>query len=141
MQWTTEGKRRKARPKEIWRRMAEKELNEMAWKNWEGAPRAAADRQKWSDMCSTLCSTRSEEDKKNKTSVVLWHLQVSRHEYAIYLVYFKLPLHLQSVLSYFKHCTKSSVMFYIPFNSQGHVGTGPQLCHLWESNLHRGDCL
>ena len=23
---------------------------------------------------------------------------------------------------------------YIPFNSQGHIGTGPHHCHLWESN-------
>ena len=43
--------------------MAEKELNEMGWKSWEAAARAAADRQKWNDMCSALCSTRSKEDK------------------------------------------------------------------------------
>ena len=63
LQWTPEGKRKKRRPKEIWRRMAEKELNEMGWKSWEAAVRAAADRQKWNDMCSALYSTRSKEDK------------------------------------------------------------------------------
>ena len=26
---------------------------------------------------------------------------------------------------------KSESGFYIPFNSQGHIGTGPQHCHLW----------
>ena len=57
-----ERKRKKGRPKETWRRMAEKELKEMGWKTWEAAARVAADRQQWNDMCSALCSTRSEED-------------------------------------------------------------------------------
>ena len=26
---------------------------------------------------------------------------------------------------------------YVPFNSQGHIGTGPQNCHLWDSNPQR----
>ena len=43
--------------------MSERELNEMGWKSWEAAARAAADRQKCSDMCSALSSTRSGKDK------------------------------------------------------------------------------
>ena len=31
--------------------------------------------------------------------------------------------------------------FYVPFNSQGHVGIGPHHCHLWESSQHRADSL
>ena len=27
--------------------------------------------------------------------------------------------------------------FYVPFNSQDHIGTGPQNCHLWDSNPQR----
>ena len=27
--------------------------------------------------------------------------------------------------------TKSKLVFYVPFNSQGHIGTGPRLCQLW----------
>ena len=27
-----------------------------------------------------------------------------------------------------------SLLFYVPFNSRGHTGTGPQHCHLWDSN-------
>ena len=27
------------------------------------------------------------------------------------------------------------------FNNQCYIGTGPQLCHLWGWNPHRGDCL
>ena len=32
---------------------------------------------------------------------------------------------------------KSKLGFYVPFNSQGHIGTGPQNCHLWDSNPQR----
>ena len=31
----------------------------------------------------------------------------------------------------------SKLGFYILFNSQGHIGTGPQHCHLWDSNPQR----
>ena len=31
----------------------------------------------------------------------------------------------------------SKLGFYVPFNSQGHIGTGPQNCHLWDSNPQR----
>ena len=34
---------------------------------------------------------------------------------------------------------RSKLGFYIPSNSQGHIGTGSQHCHLWESNPHRSD--
>ena len=30
---------------------------------------------------------------------------------------------------------------YVPFNSQGHIGMGPQHCYLWGSNPHKGDRL
>ena len=33
--------------------------------------------------------------------------------------------------------SKSKLGFYVPFNSQGHIGTGPQNCHLWDSNPQR----
>ena len=35
----------------------------------------------------------------------------------------------------------SKLVFYVPFNSQGHIGAWPQHWHLWESNLHTGDSL
>ena len=35
----------------------------------------------------------------------------------------------------------SKLGFYILFNSQGHIGTGSQHCHLWDSNPHRVDSL
>ena len=36
-----------------------------------------------------------------------------------------------------QYLTKSKLGFYVPFNSQGHIGTGPQNCHLWDSNPQR----
>ena len=32
---------------------------------------------------------------------------------------------------------RSKLGFYVPFNSQGHIGTGPENCHLWDSNSQR----
>ena len=32
---------------------------------------------------------------------------------------------------------RSKLGFYVPFNIQGHIGTGPQNCHLWDSNPQR----
>ena len=32
------------------------------------------------------------------------------------------------------HGQRSKLGFYIPFNSQGHIGTGSKHCHLWDSN-------
>ena len=37
--------------------------------------------------------------------------------------------------------TKSKLGFYVPFDSQGHIRTGSKYCRLWESKIHRGDCL
>ena len=38
-------------------------------------------------------------------------------------------------------CLKPKLGFCVPFNSQDHIGTGLQLCHLWDLNPHRGDNL
>ena len=35
----------------------------------------------------------------------------------------------------------SRLGFYVLFNSQDHIVTGPQHCDLWESNPHSGDSL
>ena len=37
----------------------------------------------------------------------------------------------------FRVSQRSKLRFYVPFNSQGHIGTGPQNCHLWDSNPQR----
>ena len=61
--WTPEGKRKRGRPRETWRRKAEKERNEMGWLTWRVAEEAARDRPKWRDLCLALYSSRSEEDR------------------------------------------------------------------------------
>ena len=46
--------------------------------------------------------------------------------------------HMQKVHQYNRICMpKSKLGFYVPFNSKGHIGTGPQNCHLWDSNPQR----
>ena len=42
-----------------------------------------------------------------------------------------------AVFSLYTFLSKSKLEFCVPFNSQGHVGTGPQHYHLWDSNPHR----
>ena len=63
MTWTPEGKRKRGRPKETWRRTAEKERDEMRWQSWRAAEEVAMDRPRWKELCLALCSTRSEEDR------------------------------------------------------------------------------
>ena len=39
-------------------------------------------------------------------------------------------------------CSQSSMLvFYVPFNSQGDIETGPHHCYLSDSNPHRGGSL
>ena len=63
LQWAPEGKRKRGRPKETWRRMVEKERKSMGLKSWEMAAMAGADRKQWKETCSALCPTRGEEDR------------------------------------------------------------------------------
>ena len=37
--------------------------------------------------------------------------------------------------------TKVQSSGFMPIPTDGNIGTGPQHCYLWESNLHSGDCL
>ena len=59
MTWTPEGKRKRRRTKETWRRTAEKER----WQSWMAAEEVAMDMPRWRYLCLALCSTRSEEDR------------------------------------------------------------------------------
>ena len=44
---------------------------------------------------------------------------------------------LRAAIIYHIEGQRSKLGFYVPFNSQGHIGTGPQNCHLWDSNPQR----
>ena len=63
MTWAPEGKRKKGRPRETWRRSAERERQEMGWSSWQEVQRKTMDRTDWRKLCYALCSTRSEEDR------------------------------------------------------------------------------
>ena len=43
----------------------------------------------------------------------------------------------QPWLSYGKTKVDAKVGIYVPFNSQGHIASGPEHCHLWDSNPQR----
>ena len=54
--WAPEGKRRRGRPRETWRRTAEKERNQLGWHSWGLAAASAADRDGWRDLLAGLKS-------------------------------------------------------------------------------------
>ena len=47
--WAPEGKRKRGRPRETWRRTVERERCEMGFKTWTEAARIAIDRKRWKD--------------------------------------------------------------------------------------------
>ena len=61
LRWTADGKRRRGRPKETWRRTVEKEMKECGL-TWNTITKWAADRQQWHSLVDTLCATGHEED-------------------------------------------------------------------------------
>ena len=61
LRWTADGKRRRGRPKETWRRTVEKEMKECGL-TWNTITKWAADRQQWRYRVDALCATGHEED-------------------------------------------------------------------------------
>ena len=57
MNWTPMGKRSIGRPKETWRRMAEKERDVFGWTSWAEAAQNAVDRAEWRTIVHALCDT------------------------------------------------------------------------------------
>ena len=49
LNWAPEGKRKRRRPRETWRRTVEKERSQMGFKTWTEAARTAIDRKRWKD--------------------------------------------------------------------------------------------
>ena len=50
--WTPEGKRKRGRPKETYRRTVEKEREQLGFHSWDAAAAVAGDRRKWRDVIS-----------------------------------------------------------------------------------------
>ena len=61
LEWNPQGKRRRGRPKQTWRRSVIDELKAINL-TWEGAKRIVKDRGRWRSTVEALCSTRSKED-------------------------------------------------------------------------------
>jgi len=61
LRWTPEGKRKRGRPKETWRRTVEKELKEQHL-TWESLNKETANREQWRELVAALCTLRCEED-------------------------------------------------------------------------------
>ena len=61
LRWTPDGRRKRGRPKETWRRTVEREMKEQGW-TWNFLERRAVDRPQWRALVSALCTTACEED-------------------------------------------------------------------------------
>ena len=61
LDWNPQGKRKRGRPKETWRRTLDKEIK-MSGKTWATLKKSATNRVRWRSLVTDLCSTGSEED-------------------------------------------------------------------------------
>jgi len=61
LDWNPQGKRKRGRPRQTWRRSLMEELKQQN-ATWDNTKRLAKDRERWRMMVEALCSTRSEED-------------------------------------------------------------------------------
>ncbi|XP_062609873.1 uncharacterized protein LOC134271677 [Saccostrea cucullata] len=52
--WAPEGKRRRGRPKNTWRRSVEREREELGWNSWKEGQVVASDRRKWRSLLNGL---------------------------------------------------------------------------------------
>ena len=62
LRWTPDGKRKRGRPKETWRRMVENEMK-IIGKTWREIEKKAKDRHLWRRLVEALCADGHEEDK------------------------------------------------------------------------------
>ena len=70
LSWTPEGKRKRGRPKETWRRTIEKERKKFGFESWTEAVRSAHDKGKWRG----LNKSKSERAVRyNLLNFSLWH--------------------------------------------------------------------
>jgi hypothetical protein len=61
LRWTPEGRRRRGRPKNTWRRTVEAEA-QAANLGWKDLERLAQDRRKWSDLVVALCASDGRDE-------------------------------------------------------------------------------
>jgi sorting nexin-29 len=61
MRWTPDGKRKRGRPKETWRRTVEREMKELKM-TWDTTTTQAQDRQQWRGFVRALCTSGTQVD-------------------------------------------------------------------------------
>ena len=61
--WTPEGKRKRGRPRETWRRTAIKEREAMGWRSWNQAESRAKNRAEWRAVFMALCDRGHDDDE------------------------------------------------------------------------------
>ena len=65
--WAPEGKRKRGRPRETWRRTVERERREMGFETWREAEQAAKERWRWRDLIKGLILQSGVRTKERKT--------------------------------------------------------------------------
>ena len=60
LRWTPDGKRKRGRPKETWRRTVEKEMKNNGW-TWGFLERCSGDRPRWRSLVAALCDDHEED--------------------------------------------------------------------------------
>ena len=61
LDWNPQGKRKRGRPRQTWKRSLQTELSSINI-SWEEAKTSARDRRRWKSAVEALCSSRSQED-------------------------------------------------------------------------------
>jgi hypothetical protein len=61
LRWTADGKRKRGRPKETWRRTVEREMKDQNL-TWDKIARRASDRENWRTFVEALCTNGCNED-------------------------------------------------------------------------------
>ncbi len=83
--WAPEGKRRRGRPRETWRRTVETERNQLGWCSWGAAIASAANRDGWRSFLAGLKSPHGPDEDKTRMLAVkdsLYHRLHSLVSYA-----------------------------------------------------------
>ena len=60
LRWTPDGRRKRGRPKETWRRTVDKEMKRKGW-TWGFLERCSGDRPRWRSLVAALCDDHEED--------------------------------------------------------------------------------
>ena len=103
--WALEGKCKRGRPKETWRRTVEKERMAMGFNSWVEALLVAANRVSWRSVISGLFSIRREgtdDDENSHSPFNFQDLNANSPYYLPYISYLLLRVKVSNLPSYWK---------------------------------------